>query len=280
MRSFNIEQGHRENGMNSRPLMNGENSSHNRGEQNGLRADAVQPATFSANRILKQLPIALLKKLQPQTRKVSFSGGEYIYRPDEEMEWIYFLETTAISELKILEDGRTIEVSITGRESAVGLPAVFWPGRSANWIQVCTPGTAIKVKRDVLKKETRGADWVNGLFHGAINAYIEQVSQKVACNAHHTVEERFSAWLLMLHDRCSAHRLKLTQEHIARVLGVYRPSVTCIAQEMRGGGLIDYVRGNIVILDRDGLMDRSCACYTDLSAMNFDRIPELDVKWA
>jgi CRP-like cAMP-binding protein len=280
MRSFNIDQNHRENRITPRPLMTRESNIRDRVEQNGLRTDAIQPAALTVNRILKQLPIALLKKLQPQTRKVSFSGGEYIYRPDEEMDWIYFPETTAISELKILEDGRTIEVSITGRESAVGLPSLFWPGRSANWVQVCTPGTAIKIKRDVLKKETRGSDWVNGLFYGSINSYITQVSQKVACNAHHTVEERFSSWLLMLHDRCSVNRLKLTQEHIARVLGVYRPSVTCIAQEMREVGVIDYVRGNIVILDRDGLMDRSCACYGDLSAMSLDRAPELDVRWA
>jgi len=85
----------------------------------------------------------------------------------------------------------------------------------------------------------------------------------VACNAHHSVEERFSTWLLMLQDRCPVHRLKLTQEHIARVLGVYRPSVTCIAQEMRERRLIDYVRGNIVIADREGLKKRSCSCYTD-----------------
>ena len=280
MTSFNIDQTPTHDGMPLRQLLNGSDRVQEPGKHNGLERNILPTVPANTNRILKQLPVTLLKKLQPQTRKITFTGGEYICRPDEEIDWIYFPETIALSELQILEDGRTIEVSLTGREGAVGLPALYWRGRSVNWVQVCTPGSAIKIKRDVLRNESRGVDWVNGLFHRSINSYIAQISQKVACNAHHTVEERFSTWLLMLQDRCSVHRLKLTQEHVARVLGVYRPSVTCIAQEMRQRGLIDYVRGNIVILDRLGLIERSCACYPDASSMDLGQAPELGVRWA
>ena len=280
MSSYNFDKGHMDNGLSPRPVLARNGGIQGIAGDNGLRQEALQTDSATVNRLLKQLPLALLKRLQPQTRKVALSGGEYIYRPDEEIDWIYFPETTAISELQILEDGRTIEVSITGRESAVGLQAMYWPGPSANWVQVCTPGTAVKIKRDALRKESRGMDWVNSLFHSTIGSYIAHISQKVACNAHHTVEERFSTWLLLLHDRCAAKRLKLTQEHIARVLGVYRPSITCIAQDMRERGLIEYVRGNIVIIDREGLIERSCNCYADLSAMYNERVPEMNVRWA
>jgi CRP-like cAMP-binding protein len=227
----------------------------------------AQIGGLPTNLLMRRFPEAALRRLLPSMKRVSLPGGEYIYRPDEIIEWVYFPETTAISELHILEDGRTIEVSITGRECAVGVPSIFWPGPAANWIQSCAPGTAFKIRRDALKNECRSFDTVNDLFHEAIQAHIRQISQKVACNAHHSVQERFSTWLLMLHDRCSTHRLKLTQEHIARVLGVYRPSVTCIAQSMRADGLIDYVRGNIIIKDREGLRKQSCDCYSDLSSL-------------
>jgi len=217
------------------------------------------------NDLLKRMPGSVLRKLEPHTKKVSFASGENLYRPDEEIESVYFPETAVISELQILEDGRTIEVSITGHEGAVGLLSLFSAGRSANWVQVCGPGTALKVSRGALKKETVGLEWVNTLFHEHIQSYIRQISQKVACNAHHSVEERFCAWLLMLQDRSPRGRLKLTQEQIARVLGVYRPSVTCIAQQLRDHGVIDYVRGNIIILDRETLQKHSCACYGELS---------------
>jgi CRP-like cAMP-binding protein len=216
-----------------------------------------------SNFLLRSLPFSSLRRLQPLFKKVSLTAGEFICRPDELVEWIYFPETTALSELQILEDGRTIEVSITGFEGAVGLASLFWPGRGANWVQASVPGTVVKVKRDELQHVVSENERVSGIFHQSIQSYIRQLSQKVGCNAHHSVEERFSIWLLMLQDRCNVNRLKLTQEQIARVLGVYRPSVTCIAQSLRDAGLIDYVRGNIIILDREALRERGCGCYSE-----------------
>jgi len=266
MGSFNIE---------SRKIQNSYETPHLRVAPAGVRQTphtggtslrSVDTTPFPIfNDLIKKLPGSVLRKLEPHTKKVTFNSGEYLYRPDEEVEYLFFPETAAISELQILEDGRTIEVSITGHEGAVGLLALYYPVRSANWVQVCGPGSAVKIGRDALRKETQGLDWVNLLFHERIQSYIRQISQKVACNAHHSVEERFCTWLLMLQDRCPRGRLKLTQEQIARVLGVYRPSVTCIAQQLRDLGLIDYVRGNIVIIDRGKLEQRSCACYSELS---------------
>jgi CRP-like cAMP-binding protein len=221
-----------------------------------------------ANKLIKQLPAALLKKLGPHIKTTNFTSGEFVHRPDEDMEWICFPETAVVSELQILEDGRTIEVAVTGFEGAVGLLSVYCPGRSNNWAQVSAPGTAIRINRDALRKETHDLDLINSVFYSSVQEHIRQISQKVACNAHHSVEERFSTWLLMVQERCGSSRLKLTQEHMARVLGVYRPSVTCIAQRMRDAGLIDYIRGYIVIHDKEGLKERACGCYRELSLVS------------
>ena len=271
MRSISIEPGSLSESVQTHPLGRQAHVEPILDHVKGALGPATQQHVVARmNYLVRQFPAGLLKKLQPDMRMAALDAGEFIYRPDEKIGWIYFPETAAISELHILEDGRTIEVSLTGREGAVGLPALFWPGRSTNWVQISAPGTALKINRDALRRESRSLDWLNGLFHAAVQANIRQISQKVACNAHHSVEERFSTWLLMLDERCLSHRLKLTQEHIARVLGVYRPSVTCIAQAMREARLIDYVRGNIVILDREELRKRSCGCYTELDAKAAD----------
>ena len=275
MGSFNYEQGRSANGFNTRPLLNGHDrverlAEYSKNDLDRLRQNVAMPSNY----LLQKLPSATLKKLGPFMRKVVFAGGEFVSRPDEEVEWIYFPETTAISELHILEDGRTIEVSLTGREGAVGLFALNWPGTSPNWVQVCTPGIAMKIKRDALRRETAGLDWVNRVFNEAMQSYNAQISQKVACNAHHSVEQRFATWLLMLNDRCSTDKLKLTQEHIARVLGVYRPSVTCIAQSMRDRGIIDYRRSSISIRDREVLKEVGCGCYTEISPVEEAGIPD------
>jgi len=211
------------------------------------------------------MPASLYRKLQPHFKRVELSLDDYLYRPDEDMDTVYFPETTVISEFQILDDGRTIEVAMTGSEGAVGLLGVYSDCRAASWTQVCAPGTALKIQTEVLRREFLSNEAVQPLVSKILGSYIKQISQKAACNAHHSVEERFCTWLLMLQDRSQGDRLRLTQEHIARVLGVYRPSVTCIAQGLRDDGLIDYVRGYIIILNRDKLEERCCGCYTEFS---------------
>ena len=73
-----------------------------------------------------------------------------------------------------------------------------------------------------------------------------------------------ATWLLMVQDRCGRTTLNLTHEQIARTLGVYRPSVTCIAQELRDMKLINYSRGGISICNRKKVEASACTCYLEL----------------
>jgi CRP-like cAMP-binding protein len=224
-----------------------------------------EPAEPPRNSVLTQISTALLSKIRLHLKTVRLDYGDYLYRPDEEIEYVYFPETAVMSEFLILDDGRTIEVSITGREGMIGALEVYSGRKTSNWLQVAAAGTAFKLKRDEFRLEFLSTQSASRVLHDQIGSYVTQVSQKVACNAHHTVEERFCTWLLMLQDRCSSDALRLTQEHIARVLGVYRPSVTCIAQGLRDSGAIDYVRGHIYIRDRNKLKKLSCCCYSEFS---------------
>jgi len=57
----------------------------------------------------------------------------------------------------------------------------------------------------------------------------------------------------------------LTQEFLAQMLGVRRPSVTAVAGILQKAGLLTYRRGNLTILDRKGLEAASCECYRAVS---------------
>jgi len=57
------------------------------------------------------------------------------------------------------------------------------------------------------------------------------------------------------------NELVMTQELIAKMLGVRREGVTEGALKLQQAGLIQYARGHISVLDRDGLQNRSCECY-------------------
>ena len=65
----------------------------------------------------------------------------------------------------------------------------------------------------------------------------------------------------MAHDRAGTDSFRLTQEFLADLLGIHRPSVTIVARTLQSAGLISYSRGLITITDRQGLEEATCECY-------------------
>jgi CRP-like cAMP-binding protein len=218
------------------------------------------------NGILTGLPRSVFDKISPHLRPVDMRRDEYLYQPEDRIEYIYFPETAVFSEYQMLDDGRTIEIALMGRESVIGLTSAFSQCGAVNWTQVCIEGTVLKIESEFVRRVVGVESAVKALLNNQINSYIRHISHKVICNTHHSVEERLCTWLLMLGDRCGME-LKLTQEQIARVLGVYRPSVTCIARSLRTRGLIDYVRGKLIIQNRAKLINAACSCYGEFSAV-------------
>ena len=59
----------------------------------------------------------------------------------------------------------------------------------------------------------------------------------------------------------SADQFPLTQEFLAVMLGVRRPSVSVVAGMLQKAGLIQYTRGAVQIVNREGLEAGACECY-------------------
>ena len=229
--------------------------------QQKLAEAASQLKRFTANQLLESLSNNELAKLLPFMERVELTGDEYVYQPDDEIEFIYFPETAVLSEFQILEDGRTVEIAMTGHEGVTGISAVFNGQQALNWTQVSVAGTALKINTQLLREEFQRGGALQAVFLDYINNYIGQISQRVICNSYHTVEQRFCSWLLMLQDRKKSSKVPMTQEQIARFLGVHRPSVTQIAQTLRRKKIINYIRGKISIVDRKKLENSACECY-------------------
>jgi len=217
------------------------------------------------NLILGSLPAEMSKLLKPSMKPVMLKKEQFLYQAEDRLEYLYFPETAVISEFKILDDGRMVEIAVTGKEGGIGLSSLFSDSHFAqNCTQVSQAGSAQRVEAVAFEKLLRQNEKIRtGLSH-FVEIYIRQISQKAICNMYHSVKERLCTWLLMVQDRCGRRILNLTHEQIARTLGVYRPSVTCIAQELRDGHLIDYTRGGIVIRDRRRIEQAACSCYLEV----------------
>lgn len=224
------------------------------------------PAATSSNVLLRSLPASLFEKLRPSLRSVFLEEDQFLYLEDDRLDYVYFPETAVVSELRTLDDGRMVEIAITGREGAVGFSAMFCKSRVANCTQVSQAGSAVKIESEVLAKLIRMSPELAVSMLPQMDHYIRQISQRSICNMYHSVKERFCTWLLLVQDRCGKKTLKLTHEQIARILGVYRPSVTCIALEMRKNKLINYSRGGLSITDRSKVENFACGCYSEMAA--------------
>ena len=93
------------------------------------------------------------------------------------------------------------------------------------------------------------------------DALLNQSAQTAACNRLHSIEQRCARWLLMASDRIEADTVPMTHEFLSSMLGVRRAGVTVTAQELQRSGLIRCRRGQLVILDREGLGMAACECY-------------------
>lgn len=214
------------------------------------------------NNIIKSLSPKLRELLGPSLRQVVLTKEQFLYQEGDDLEYVYFPTTAVVSEFKILEDGRMVEIAVTGREGAVGLSSLFSESHIApNCTQVSQAGTALRIDAEIFDRALRTHDDLRHSVSSFVDLYIRQISQKAICNMYHSVKERLCTWLLMVHDRCGRSTLNLTHEQIARTLGVYRPSITCIAQELRERKLINYSRGGISITDRKRVEQAACSCY-------------------
>jgi CRP-like cAMP-binding protein len=91
--------------------------------------------------------------------------------------------------------------------------------------------------------------------------------QIAACNQSHVLAQRLARWLLMVRDRVARNEFRLTQEFLARMLGVRRAGVTDAAGSLQRRGLITYSRGRIKILNVEGVRAASCECYEVIRKM-------------
>jgi CRP-like cAMP-binding protein len=216
------------------------------------------------NQILMRLDPEEYARLRPALQEVSLTVKEVIHEEGEPVEYVFFPESGVISLVKPLEDGTVIETGTIGNEGMVGLAAVLGMDRTSSRAFCQIPGRALRVSAAVvLAERRRGGPFAELLLRFA-HATVAMLTQEVACNRVHSVEERMCRWLLVTHDRVDADTFPLTQEFLAMMLGVRRPTINLAGRSLQRAGLIRYSRGRITVVDRTGLEEASCECYAHI----------------
>jgi CRP-like cAMP-binding protein len=182
----------------------------------------------------------------------------------EPIKYVYFMNSGLASVLNVMQDGKSVEVGLTGKEGFVGLPLLVGFRSSPSRVIVQIEGSAFRMRAATLVTLLRTCRGLEKRLNRYAQVLATQASQVAACNRLHEVDERLARWLLMSQDRIDSDMVPLTQEFLAHMLGTRRSSVTVAASILQKAGLIKYTRGEVNILNRKGLEGATCECYEAL----------------
>lgn len=220
------------------------------------------------NWLLAALPDADYDRIVPPLDVLPLKIRHILHQPRRPVRHIYFPRDGFCSQVTVLRNGRMIEVATIGREGAVGLLSGpdERPVASATMVQGPT-STSVRMPAAVFRVEMER----RGPFFDLVSRYrlalVRFIMQSTACNVAHTVEERLARWLLTAQDHLRSDVFPLTQEFVAMMLGVTRPSVSVVASTLQRAGLITYRRGQVRVVDREQLLAAACECYAITEAL-------------
>lgn len=223
------------------------------------------------NGLLARMPKDVCARLQRQLQHVELVPGQALYESNAPQHAMVFVRSGMVSLQYVLENGHTSEIAMVGNEGMVGVALLVdnhsTPTRAV--VQVAGEGLELK-SEDVDREFKRGGEFQFAVLRYT-QALLTQMAQVAVCNRHHTVEKQLCRWLLLLADRIDSNDVRMTQQRIARLLGVRREGVTEAAKKLQDAGILSYSRGVIRIVDRPALLARSCECYQVVKE-DYDRL--------
>ena len=225
----------------------------------------------TGNQLLDRLPKGETNRILEFMETISLPLGREVVHQDGPLSHVLFPTRGIVSLVVLMEDGRVAEASTVGREGIVGVSALLSQDSSLATATSQLAGEALSLPVQGFLEELARSETFERLVRGYAAYTLRYAHQTVACNLLHSVEERMCRWLLMIHDRTGEDEFPFTHGLLAEMLGVRRQTVTVIAGELQNQGLIQYRRGVVRILDREGLEAGSCECYSVIQGA-YDRL--------
>jgi len=225
----------------------------------------------ASNHFLASLPPAVLAMLQPQLVPVELPHARILHHSGDKIDRMYFPVIGVVSFLVGLSDGQLVEAGMLGRNSVVGAAAALDKADAINQAIIQVRGSGFSIETRVMRPLVEQYPVLRIALASHEQMMTAHTQQVAACNTFHEIEARLSRWLLQTRDLMGSDTLPLTQEFLAQMLGVSRSSVTLVAKRLQQAGLISYRRGNIELVDIEGLRETSCECYDTINA-HFQRL--------
>jgi hypothetical protein len=222
------------------------------------------------NWLLRALPSVAYEAVLPHLEDVRIEHGQTLARPYEPMQYAYFPRGCVLSILVPMENRgatRGVEAATVGWEGMVGVPLYLARGIGPDEVVCQIQGAAARMTCEDFGRVVAATPQLRRALDGYALARIGQITRNAGCNRVHSAEQRCAQSLLMTQDRVGADQFALTQEFLAKMVGVHRPRVSIVAATLQDAGMIRYHRGLMTIVDRERLEQAACEDYLITRAM-------------
>lgn len=216
---------------------------------------------LSGNRLIDGLSPGLRQHFLNHCKPVDLIFGDILCEAQQPIRHAYFPLTGFISLVALVDDHQPLELCLIGNEGMMGASLSLGITTASTRALVQGSGRGLRIDTEQLQTELNASVELTAQLHRYMYVVLEQLTKTAACIHFHEVAQRLARWLLMTHDRTHSDQLHLTQEFLADMLGVRRSSITVAAGVLQSDHLINYSRGEIIILDRPGLEKVACECY-------------------
>lgn len=214
------------------------------------------------NRLLAQLSAEDRASIGAHLSDFDAPAGTVLQEFGRPIEQVYFLHSGLVSLRNIMQNGSAVEVAAIGNESIIGGTLALKGPYALSTAIVQLPIRSSRISKSMFLRCLAGNQSLQDAVLRTTESLLEQMQQISACNASHHIESRLARKLLQSDDSGAGEAFLATQEFLSEILAVRRTSVTAAARTLQDAGLIRYSRGKVEILDRNGLIDRACECYS------------------
>lgn len=214
----------------------------------------------ACNLMISQLKIDKYERLLDSFQLVGLEPGQFIFRPYEAIQFVYFPVTAIIAMEIDISDGTSAEIVLIGKEGMVG-SGVMGGNQNFSRARVKFAGLAYKLPLTVFQSELSQDRSFLKIWMAVTRQMILQIAMPTVCSSRHSNEQQVIRWLMNTLDKTQGEVLQVTHQEIADSLGIRRESVTLTAGKLSQEGLLEISRGQLRVLNRPELEARACECY-------------------
>jgi CRP/FNR family cyclic AMP-dependent transcriptional regulator len=199
-----------------------------------------------------------------QTIEKRYAKKELIFLPRDNSDKVYLLKAGVVKISKFSESGKEIILAMVNPGEIFGEMELIEKAKRGTVAEALMDSYVCIVSRDDFIQHLKRNPEMSLQITKIMGIKFKQMGQKVEDLVFRNVDQRLAGLLLSLMDEYGYFknekmyiRVKLTHYDIASLIGTTRETTTACLNELKRGGLIDFDGRKIVILDREGLEQRT-----------------------